>query len=54
MKIIKIIFFAIFDPIGTVISKSFPEFAYKVLNKNVLIQVLIAFIITLVVMLVGR
>lgn len=53
MKIVKMILFGIFDPISTFISKSFPEFAYKILNKSVLIQLAIAVIITILILFVG-
>lgn len=54
MKILKLIVSTICDPISTFISKSFPEFAYKILNKNIFIQFAVAFVITLVVVLVSR
>ncbi len=50
MKVIKIILLGIFDPISTFISKSFPDFAFKILNKSILIQFAIAIVITLLIL----
>ncbi len=53
MKIVKMILLGIFDPISTFITKSFPDFAYKVLNKSIFIQIFIAILITLFIMFLG-
>ncbi|MFI3251637.1 MAG: hypothetical protein R3Y60_00715 [bacterium] len=54
MKALKTIFLGIFDPITTFISKSFPGVAHKILNKHVLIQFVIALLITAAIILIGR
>ncbi len=52
MKIVKIVLLAIFDPISTFITKSFPEFAYKFLNKSIIIQFVLAILITVLILFV--
>lgn len=47
MRYFKKVFLTIFDPISSFISNSFPEKAYKILNKSLLVQVTIALIITI-------
>ncbi len=54
MKYVKSVLSAIVDPINTFISKSFPEVSFKICNKNIIIQGVIAFVITLLMMIFTR
>lgn len=54
MKYLKMILLAIFDPISSLVSKVFPEKAYKIASKNILIQVLIALVITFLFLFIAR
>lgn len=54
MKLVKNILTFLFDPISSVVSRYFPDVAFKVTNKNLIVQVLIAVVITLCIIFIGR
>ncbi len=54
MKIFKTILLVIFDPISTFVSRSFPDFSFKLCNKHIFIQVLLALLLTVLIILLGR
>lgn len=54
MKIVRTILLGIFDPLSSLVTKTFPDIAHKFCNKNILIQVAIAFVITVFLLLVWR
>ncbi len=54
MKVIKTILTLIFDPISSIVSRSFPDYAYKFCNKNIIFQIVIAIALTLLIIFIGR
>lgn len=54
MKVIKSILTTIFDPVSSVVSRAFPDFAFKVCNKTTFVQIIIAIVLTLLIIMIGR